>query len=119
MDVHGGIIPKKHSELLNLPGVGLYTAGAVRCVAYNQDEAMVDTNVVRVILRFFGFQSDRKTPYTDPKLWEFVQVLIPEGKCKEFNLGIMDSANAICLPKIPKCNECLLNKKCKFQKKEK
>lgn len=111
---HSGQIPKTYAELLDLPGVGRYTAGAVMCVAHKQDEAMVDTNVVRVMVRYFGFQSGKKTPYTDPKLWEFVKDLIPKGKCKEFNLGIMDFANAICLPKIPKCNDCPLNKSCKF-----
>lgn len=114
---HGGQIPKTHSELLKLPGVGRYTAGAVMCVAYNQDEAMVDTNVVRVIKRYFGYESVKKAPYTDPKLWEFVKELIPRGKCKEFNLGMIDFANAMCLPKIPKCNDCPLNKSCKFLEK--
>lgn len=111
-----GEIPDKFENLLNLPGVGKYTAGAVMCIAFNQDEAMVDTNAVRVISRYFSFKSTKKEPYTDPILWDFVKKLIPKGKCKQFNLGIIDFAHMVCLPRIPKCPKCPLNKDCDFFK---
>ena len=110
----GGKIPTECDKLLELPGVGRYTAGAVMCVSYSKDEAMVDTNAVRVIGRYFDFKSKTKTPYTDPELWGFVKKLIPKGKCKEFNLGVIDFANAICLAKIPKCQKCPLKNQCNY-----
>ena len=57
----------------------------------------------------------RKRPaYNDIGLWHFVKQLIPSGKCKEFNLGLIDFVNAVCNSKNPKCEECILNKNCNF-----
>lgn len=114
VEEYGGEIPNKYEYILNLPGVGRYTAGALMCIAYKSDEAMVDTNVVRVVGRYFDFKSKKKQVYTDIKLWDFVKKLIPKGKCREFNLGIIDFANEICLPKIPRCGRCPLNLHCKY-----
>ncbi|MBF4473928.1 hypothetical protein [Methanobacterium formicicum] len=114
LEEHGGKVPSDYSKLLNLPGVGRYAAGAVMCQCYMQDEAMVDRNVIRVIGRYFNFKSDKKDPSTDLKLWDFTKYLIPIGKCKEFNLGVMDFANAICRAKNPKCSECLLSEFCEY-----
>lgn len=114
VEEYNGKIPREYEDILNLPGVGKYTAGALMCVSYKSDEAMVDTNVVRVVGRYFDFKSDKKEVHTDVNLWDFVRYLIPKGRCKEFNLGIIDFANSICLPRIPKCKKCPLNNLCKF-----
>ena len=114
MEDYGGEIPKDHSHLMSLYGVGRYTAGGVMCLAYKIDSAMVDTNVVRVMERYFGFKSSRKRPRDDPGLWSFVKNLIPKGKCKEFNLGLIDFANEFCSSRKPKCDICSINKQCKF-----
>lgn len=110
-------IPSTEEELIKLPGVGKYTASGVLCQAYNKDSAMVDTNVVRVVTRYFSYKSPRKRPRDDPMLWSFVKSLIPHGKCKEFNLGLIDFAGDICTPKNPKCSVCPLNEYCDFIKK--
>lgn len=114
IDKHKGQIPRTLEELLSLPGVGKYTAGAVMCMAYGQDEAMVDTNVVRIITRYFNFKSTRKRPRDDPALWEFVKSLIPPGKCREFNLGLLDFANSICRARKPECEKCPLRSYCRY-----
>lgn len=109
-----GQVPDNMEKLLELRGVGRYTASGVLCQAYKKDNAMVDTNVVRVMIRYFGFESSRKRPRDDPKLWEFVEKLIPKGKCRDFNLGLIDFATAICVSKKPKCKICPLNKYCNY-----
>lgn len=114
IDKHKGQVPRTFEELLSLPGVGKYTAGAVMCMAYSQDEAMVDTNVVRIITRYFDFKSKRKRPREDPTLWEFVKSLIPPGKCREFNLGLLDFANRICRARKPECERCPLKNHCSY-----
>lgn len=111
-----GEIPDDMEKLIELQGVGKYTAGGVLCQAYQKDTAMVDTNVVRVIIRYFNFKSSRKRPRDDPKLWNFVKKLIPKGKCREFNLGLIDFATAICISRIPKCEICPLNINCRYYK---
>ena len=109
---YGGEIPDSPELLMKLPGVGEYTTAGVMCISYKKDEPMVDTNFVRVIGRYFGFKSEKKYVYTDPKLWDFVRSIIPGGMCKEFNLGLFDFSNAICIPKNPRCDKCPLNINC-------
>lgn len=111
---HKGKIPRTSEELMELPGVGKYTSAGVMCIAYQKDEPMVDTNFVRVVGRYFNFKSERKQPYADPKLWDLVRDMIPKGKCKEFNLGLIDFSSAICIPKFPRCNKCLLKSSCNY-----
>lgn len=113
---HRGQVPANMEKLLELHGVGRYTAGGVLCQAYKKDTAMVDTNVVRVMIRYFGFESSRKRPRDDSKLWDFVEKLIPKGKCRDFNLGVIDFATAICISKKPKCEICPLNRYCDYFK---
>ncbi len=117
VEKHGGKVPTSVMDLMTLPGVGRYAASAVACLAYEKDEAMVDTNVVRVVTRYFGFKAKRKRPREDPTLWEFVKTLIPPGRCREFNLGLLDFASSICTARNPKCGECPLNVDCNFYQK--
>jgi len=114
VEEYGGQVPTAVKDLLRLPGVGRYTAGAVACLAYGEDEPMVDTNAVRVVTRYFGFKSARKRPRDDPKLWEFVKSLIIPEKCREFNLGLLDFASSICRTKKPKCGGCSLRGHCSY-----
>lgn len=114
LERYGGFIPKNYNELIALPGVGMYTAGGFLCLACNEDVSMVDTNVIRVISRYFNFKSKKKAIANDRKIWMFVKDLIPNGKCKEFNLGLIDFASAICKPNKPECEKCSLNVKCCF-----
>jgi len=111
---YGGEIPRETKLLLELPGVGKYTCAGVMCIAYQKDEPMVDTNFVRVIGRYFDFKSEKKYAYTDIKLWDFVREMIPKGKCKEFNLGLIDFSSAICIPKFPRCPKCTLKGNCSY-----
>lgn len=111
---YDGIIPNDSSKLMKLYGVGKYTSGGVMCLAYNIDSAMVDTNVIRVIERYFNFKSSKKRPRDDEKLWYFVKNMIPKGKCKEFNLGLIDFASSLCTSKNPKCIRCELKNSCDF-----
>jgi A/G-specific adenine glycosylase len=70
--------------------------------------------MIRVIQRVFGWQSERKRPREDRKLWAFAETLVPEGKCREFNWGVLDFGAFICTHRKPKCPECLLNEICDY-----
>ena len=54
LDAHGGQFPREMAELLKLPGIGPYTAGAIACFAFEQDVAFMDTNIRRVVQRLFA-----------------------------------------------------------------
>ena len=85
-----GKIPQDKEALLSLHGVGPYIANAVLCFAFNQDVALVDTNVIKILHKFLNIKSKQKRPRNDRGLWDRVQKIIPAGKGKLFNRSIID-----------------------------
>lgn len=103
---HGGIFPNDLQQLEALPGVGPYTARAVASFAYGQKVLAPDTNVNRILGRFFG---------EDEKKWVMKQLdWFDEQHPKDFNLNqvLMDFGSQVCLAREPKCQACPLLKKC-------
>lgn len=105
---HGGKIPSSKEDLLNLSGVGNYVANAVLYFAFNRDEPIVNMNVRRVVGRYFRWKkiSDKETERRLVKL-------IPTGKAKQLNWGIIDFSALICSRK-PKCKKCFLSDLCSY-----
>ena len=112
-----GRVPNNIEDLLQLPGVGAYTANAVLCFAYGKNAVIVDTNAVRVFQRVFGFRSKRRRPKDDPALWEFARSTAPPDRVKEFNFAIIDFAYSICIAKKPRCHLCPADSICEYVKK--
>jgi A/G-specific adenine glycosylase len=114
IDGQGGKVLADRDRLLRLPGVGPYAANAVLCLGFGFDLPLVDTNVVRVIERVFSFTSKKKRPREDELMWSFAASLLPNGRAKQFNLGLLDLANQICTPRKPKCEKCPVSKICNY-----
>jgi A/G-specific adenine glycosylase len=112
-----GRLPGNLEDLMRIPGVGRYTAGAVLCFAYSKDTAILDTNVIRLVERFFNVTSKRARPRDDPALWKFIKTLIPRGSTREFFYSALDLSNQICRAKKPKCRECPLRLMCSYFEK--
>jgi A/G-specific adenine glycosylase len=111
-----GQIPIEKSKLLSLPGIGDYIASAIRCFAYNQKDAIVDTNVMRVITRLFSIPfRDSLRRNSEFKL--LAQALVYSEKARLYNLGMLDLAYLICKPKKPECDICPIRKYCQFATK--
>lgn len=108
---HKGKIPSNKKDLLQLNGIGDYIANAVLCFAFNKDEPVVDVNVRRVTRRYFDW-SDLK----DKVIQERLKAIIPKGKARGFNLGIIDFSSLICSRK-PKCKKCFVKKSCSYFKR--
>ncbi|WP_447971778.1 A/G-specific adenine glycosylase [Nitrospira sp. M1] len=108
---YGGEIPKDPDELLSLKGIGRYTAGAVRSFAFQEDAAILDTNVMRVLYRVFVGEGDPKTQKT--KLWAISEESIPKGKGYDFNQALMDFGAMVCTARKPYCLLCPMQKFCK------
>ncbi len=106
-----GKIPHNLKDLLSLPGVGRYTAGAILSIAFNQEVPILDGNVKRVLSRLFAMTGVAKK--TENLLWKYSASLIPEGYAGSFNQALMDLGATICTPKNPLCLRCPLNKLCK------
>ena len=106
---HGGKIPDTREELLELKGIGPYTAGAVLSFAYGRDAAILDTNVRRVLRRVF--LGDRSAP-TNAVLWELAEALLPRGEAYDFNQSLMDFGATVCTARKPRCPACALARIC-------
>lgn len=121
-------VPDTPDELIKLPGVGRYTAGAVACFAYEKPVAAVDTNVARVIRRvFLVAQTERMRNAKwgmrngkggSRKIWEIAERLVPkDGKLAwRFNQGIMELGAVICVARKPKCPLCPVRTLCRTGK---
>ena len=108
-----GKIPDHLTDLLNLPGIGKYTAGAILSIAYNKEAPMLDGNVKRVLSRLFAISSNLVGGKTEGLLWKISESLIPKGRSNSFNQAIMDLGAMICTPKDPLCHRCPLHRHCK------
>jgi A/G-specific adenine glycosylase len=108
LNLHKGEIPSNKENLIKLSGVGEYVANAVLCFAFNTDVPIVDMNVRRVVGRFFGW-SEAKDLQIEKKL----RRLIPRGKAKQFNWGIIDFSALIC-SRNPKCTICFQSDLCTY-----
>lgn len=117
----GGRFPSTHDEILRLPGVGRYTAGAICSIAYNQPAPLVDGNVVRVLTRVFGIEGNPRQKTTDARLWSLAHDLVNEAatiqrgderNCSDINQSLMELGATICTPINPACTACPLQKKC-------
>lgn len=108
-----GIIPDDRNELLKIPGVGDYVADAILCFGFGKDQAVLDANVVRVLQRYYGMNSNTEAR-RDKKFREKIDRILPVGKAKEFNWAILDFAAIICTPKNPKHSECPIRHGCVY-----
>jgi len=99
-------IPTSFNELQRLPGVGRYTASAVCSFALGQQVAVVDTNITRVLKRYFAL--------TDEKLiLKYAEDFLNTKEPTKHNLALMDLGSLVCTPTNPKCKECPLTCTCK------
>lgn len=100
-----GGFPTTLEELLRLPGVGQYTARAVRAFAFEQDAAVVDTNIARVYARVLG------RPLTASAAQRIADGVAPAGQAWEWNQSLMDLGAQVCRPQ-PRCVECPVQRMC-------
>ncbi|MGA2957465.1 MAG: A/G-specific adenine glycosylase [Thermodesulfobacteriota bacterium] len=107
-----GKIPSTRENLLKLPGLGPYTAGAVASLAFNQPIPALDGNVRRVISRVFD-EGDNPSPIpSKTKIEKFWEGWIPSGRASDFNQALMDLGAMICIPSKPRCSECPVKNFC-------
>jgi len=100
-------LPTTQEELLKLPGIGRYTASAICNFGHNQNIPVVDTNIARVIKRYFALLEPK-----DATIWQSASRFVNAKEPRHHNLALMDLGSLICLPKNPKCQECPLSKEC-------
>jgi A/G-specific adenine glycosylase len=109
---HGGHIPPSVSELLELPGVGPYSAGAIASIAYDVPAPIVDGNVTRVLCRLFGLRGDPSRAPLKAQLWRLAAELVPAIEPGNFNQALMELGATVCTPKQPNCRDCPVARSC-------
>ncbi len=103
----GGSMPKRYEELLTLPGIGEYTAGAIASIAFDEAVPAVDGNVLRVWARLFALEQDIRDPAFKKEVRAALLPLIPKDEPGAFNAALMELGATICLPSgAPKCELC-------------
>jgi len=126
MEEMKGRFPREHDEILKLPGVGRYTAGAISSIAYDRPEALVDGNVIRVLSRLFAKAGDPKSKEVGEWFWSKAGELVAEANatrrgrqrpCSDFNQSLMELGATICTPAKPSCLICPVRGFCEAQRK--
>ncbi len=107
MERYGGQLPADYQALLDLPGVGAYTAGAIASIAFGLPYPAVDGNVLRVAARITGDFTDISTPAMKKKVTAQLQDILPVEAPGQFNQALMELGATVCLPNgAPRCPVC-------------
>jgi A/G-specific adenine glycosylase len=107
-----GKFPESYDELIQLKGVGAYTAAAMASFAYNLPHAVIDGNVIRVISRFWGVKEPADSAEGKKILHQLAQESLDKQDPAKYNQAIMDFGATVCKPMNPDCTSCLLQKNC-------
>jgi A/G-specific adenine glycosylase len=111
---HKGRFPRRLEEIMALPGVGRYTAGAVVSFAYGEAAPALDTNVRRVLTRMFVRRGTKSSAKLDRRLWALAEAVIPPRHVWAFNQALMDFGATMCRARNPKCGICPMRSLCVF-----
>lgn len=109
---HRGRLPGTPEELLSLPGIGRYTAGAILSIAFNKSMPIVDGNIRRLICRLHGITGRRGEEF----FWRQAAAWIPAGQASEFNQAVMELGALVCLPSSPLCPKCPVTDFCEARR---
>ncbi len=106
LERHGGRFPEDPAQILALPGVGRYTAGALLSFAFDKPAPIVDGNIARVFARLFNRADPIDLPATQKWLWETAEALLDCDHPRIFNSALMELGQTCCRPGMPDCLSC-------------
>lgn len=107
-----GGLPRSAPALMELPGIGRYTAAAVASIAYNKPAPVVDGNVKRVLTRLMGRE------LREEQYWQLASELLDPLHPGDFNQAMMELGAVICLPGNPQCERCPVETFCSLRGRE-
>jgi A/G-specific adenine glycosylase len=112
----GGVMPARADQLIDIPGIGPYTANAIAAIAFGERVAAIDTNAERVMARYLAFQGS--LPGARAQLTARVAGLVPELRAGDFAQGLMDLGSSICTSEAPQCGVCPLTLRCEARQQK-
>lgn len=104
-DLHGEF-PHELTDIEKIPGVGRYTAGAIRSFAYDSYGPIVDGNVRRLFCRIFGIEGPATSSAVTKQLWNYAEALTPQTNNRQFAQGLLDLGATLCKQRNPECEQC-------------
>lgn len=107
---HGGRFPDTEDTLLNLPGIGRYTAAAIAAIAFARRAVIVDANIERVVSRLFAVAEP--LPGARETLYRLTDTITPDEGAGDFAQAMMDLGSGICTPRAPDCPRCPVSAHC-------
>jgi len=110
-DEMGGTFPSTYQQILALPGIGPYTAGAIASIAFGQPVPAVDGNVLRVMSRVFALP-EIDQPVAKTAIKDQVAMSFPEGRAGDYTQALMELGALVCIPRNPVCGNCPLTDEC-------
>ncbi|WP_026709563.1 A/G-specific adenine glycosylase [Flavobacterium frigidarium] len=114
-----GVFPNNYKQLLELKGVGEYTAAAIASFSYNEAVPVVDGNVFRVLSRYFDVETDIALASAKKEFAALAFELMPKDDPATFNQAIMEFGALQCVPRNPDCTICVFNTSCLALQKNK
>lgn len=109
---HDGIFPTELAALRRLPGIGRYTAGAIRSFAFDLPAPIVEANTLRLYCRLLGYDGDPRNHAGQELLWNFAERLQPRSGAGHLNQALMELGSLVCTPNAPRCPECPVRRYC-------
>jgi len=112
---HSGRFPAAYEDVLALPGIGRYTAGAICSIAFQDPRPILDGNVIRVLARVFGVEGDPRSKPTNGLLWGLAESLVAAAGpalCSHLNQALMELGALVCTPRQPRCVDCPVRSRC-------
>ena len=112
VEKHKGKFPETFDDVLALPGIGRYTAGAILSIALDQPCPILEGNTIRLFARLLEMRDDPKSSSSQKALWSFSETLVPKERAGDFNQALMELGSVVCTPKSPDCPSCPVIKFC-------
>ena len=103
---HGGSFPLEFEDVLALPGIGRYTAGAILSIADGQRQPILEGNTQRVFSRWIALRGNPADTMNNRLLWQVAEKMLPRKDAGTFNQAAMELGALVCTPKQPDCSRC-------------
>lgn len=116
---YGGDVPSDRGVLISLPGIGDYVADAVRLFAFGRPSTLLDSNVLRILGRYYGVEFPDHARRTGSVLAWAAELAPKAGEAaKKFNWSLIDFGALVCTPREPRCDACPLHQGCWFARNQ-
>jgi A/G-specific adenine glycosylase len=115
IEQYQGKFPKKFEKVIDLPGIGESTAGAILSISFGKNQAILDSNVKRVLARYHQVQGHYGQSKTLDKLWYLARHHTPNNRNADYTQAIMDLGATLCVRRNPECEHCPIAQHCQAQ----